>query len=64
MLAPRWSISAEYLYYDLGRVTNNLPALNQYGNNGTTLETVSAVQSTTRFNGSEVRLGLSYHFNL
>ena len=63
LFAPKWSVKVEYLYYDLGRVTNNLPQINQFGIFGTTLETVSNSQSTTRFNGSIVRIGINTHFN-
>jgi outer membrane immunogenic protein len=41
MFAPNWSAKAEYLYYDLGTVTNTLPQIQQFGLNGTLLETVS-----------------------
>jgi len=62
MFMPQWSLSAEYLYYDLGSERYKLPRLKQYGDFGDTLETVSAVQSTTRFSGNTVRLGIGYHF--
>jgi outer membrane immunogenic protein len=62
MFMPRWSLSAEYLYYDLGHATYRLPRLKQYGDDGAALETVSAVQSTTRFDGNLVRFGIGYHF--
>lgn len=57
-----WSAKAEYLYYDLGTVTYNSPNILQFGDFGSTLETVSAVQTTTRFNGSILRAGVNYHF--
>jgi outer membrane immunogenic protein len=65
MFIPQWSVKAEYLYYDLGNVTysgqlvdafttpNQSPAPAFFTNN---------VQTTTRFNGNIVRLGLNYHF--
>jgi outer membrane immunogenic protein len=63
MFAPKWSAKAEYLYYDLGRVNNQLPNIQQLGGLGTVLETTSASQSSTRFTGSVVRVGINYHLN-
>jgi outer membrane immunogenic protein len=62
LFAPNWSLKVEYLYYDLGRVTYPLTPIQQFGGFGTLLETVTAVQSSTRFNGNIVRAGLNYHF--
>jgi outer membrane immunogenic protein len=56
----QWSVKLEYLYYDLGTVTTNaqlvdpligFPVPNYFINN---------VQTTTRFNGNIVRVGLNY----
>jgi outer membrane immunogenic protein len=56
----QWSVKLEYLYYDLGTVTTNslmvdpltgFPVPNYFVNN---------VQTTTRFNGNIVRVGLNY----
>ena len=58
----RWSAKIEYRYYDLGSVTNTLPSFQQFGGFGTALETVNASQSTTKFAGSDVSFGVSYHF--
>jgi outer membrane immunogenic protein len=61
LFSPNWSVKAEYLYYDLGRVT--------FGVGGMTLATAGATFFTdlpvasTRFNGHIVRVGLNYHFN-
>jgi outer membrane immunogenic protein len=63
MMARNWSAKVEYLYYDLGSVTNTLPAIQQFGDLGTLLETVSTSQSSTRFAGSAVRVGLNYQFH-
>jgi outer membrane immunogenic protein len=62
LFAPNWSLKVEYLYYDLGRATYALAPLQQFGAFGAVLETVTAVQSSTRFNGNIVRAGLNYHF--
>jgi outer membrane immunogenic protein len=58
----RWSAKIEYRYYDLGSVTNTLPSFQQFGGFGTTLETVNASRSTTKFAGSDVSFGVSLHF--
>jgi outer membrane immunogenic protein len=59
----QWSVKLEYLYYDLGTVTTNsqlvdpligFPVPNYFVNN---------VQTTTRFNGNIVRVGLNYKFD-
>jgi outer membrane immunogenic protein len=61
LFSPNWSVKAEYLYYDLGRVT--------FGVGGLTLATAKTTFFTdlpvasTRFNGHIVRVGLNYHFN-
>jgi outer membrane immunogenic protein len=62
LFAPNWSVKVEYLYYDLGRVTFAAPPIQQFGVFGTLLETVTAVQASTRFTGNVVRAGLNYHF--
>jgi outer membrane immunogenic protein len=62
MFAPNWSAKAEYLFYDLGTVTNTLPQIQQFGLNGTLLETVSNSRSSTHFDGSIVRVGINYKF--
>jgi outer membrane immunogenic protein len=62
-LGPRWTAKAEYLYYDLGSVSYGLPNLvaNVPGVVGPTTWVASA-QSTAKFNGDIVRLGLNYKF--
>jgi outer membrane immunogenic protein len=62
MVSPRWSVKAEYLHYDLGRVTYNgtLAAANTVAPFGNYF--VNNVQSTVRFDGEIVRAGLNYHW--
>jgi outer membrane immunogenic protein len=61
MFIPNWSAKVEYLYYDLGSVTNQgSPLVTLLG---ATPFTFNALQSSTRFNGHIVRAGLNYHFN-
>lgn len=57
-VTPAWSVKAEYLYYDLGALqTSGVQA--SYKSAG--LAAVSTAQSTSRFDGHVVRLGLNYH---
>lgn len=62
MFAPSWSAKVEYIYYDIGPVTNVLPNIQQFGAFGTLLETVGTSQSSMRFTGSDIRIGINYHF--
>ena len=54
MLAPNWSVKAEYLYIDLGNRSLSVPAF-----------TVPAIVFTTStpFHEQIARVGLNYHFN-
>jgi outer membrane immunogenic protein len=61
MFSPNWSVKAEYLYYDLGRVTFGAGGL-KFVVAGTTVFT-DPVTASTRFNGHIVRVGLNYHFS-
>jgi outer membrane immunogenic protein len=52
-----WSIKVEYLYFDLGHMTDSaLTTLPQLAGMGT-------ATSTSNFRGSIVRAGINYHFN-
>ena len=64
MFAPNWSVKAEYLYFDLGQVTWSSANLNQFiiVIPVAARTTVSASQSTTRFNGDIIRAGINWHF--
>lgn len=63
MFMPNWSLKAEYLYFDLGSVTNTgYQAFNaSYSPNE--LIVLNQVQAQTRFNGNIARAGVNYHFN-
>jgi outer membrane immunogenic protein len=64
MFARNWSAKVEYLYYDLGSVTSSGTLVTGAGTFGGIAGTTSTVawQSTTKFNGNIVRLGVNYHF--
>jgi outer membrane immunogenic protein len=61
MFQPKWSLKAEYLYYDLGNETWSLGNLIQ-SSSVFGVETIGASQSSTRFNGHIVRAGINFHF--
>jgi outer membrane immunogenic protein len=62
LFAPNWSLKAEYLYYDLGRVTFGLSPLT-HSLAGIPI-TVTDNLASTRFSGNIVRAGLNYHFSV
>ena len=62
MFMPNWSAKAEYLYYDLGRVSGTV-----INTSYALAEVPNGLQSATnysgRISGNIVRLGVNYHFN-
>ena len=60
MFAPRWSLKAEYLYYDLGTVTLNTPlaVLNLIAH----VNEVANIQSVAHYKGNIARAGVNYKF--
>jgi outer membrane immunogenic protein len=62
MLAQQWSFKAEYLYYDLGSVTYNGQVAAPLTSGVPPTFFINNVQTSTRFNGNIVRVGLNYHF--
>ena len=61
MFWPNWSAKVEYLYYDLGSVTFTLRVCSPQRVSG--IGSRNSTQSTTRFDGHIVRVGVNYHFN-
>ena len=61
MFWPNWSAKVEYLYYDLGTVSQTYTARCSDAAGG--LFFANAGQTTARFDGNLVRAGLNYHFN-
>jgi len=64
MIAPGWSLKAEYLYYNLGTVsfaTNwaNAGFLSTFG-----AASIFSTSHTTTFDGHIVRAGVNHHFDL
>jgi outer membrane immunogenic protein len=55
MVTPNWSLKAEYLYFDLGTLSQT------YGDNGARFPG-SVVNTGTEFKGSLARLGANYKF--
>jgi hypothetical protein len=60
--APQWSVKAEYLFYDLGRATYNGVLVAACTGCGVPFFT-NNVQTTTRFDGNIIRVGLNYQFH-
>lgn len=60
MLLPDWSVKAEYLYYNLGKLStyNHFVALSPSGAQWT-----YDAYANRSFNGNIVRAGVNYHFN-
>jgi outer membrane immunogenic protein len=68
MFWPNWSAKVEYLYYDLGSVTQNFVMASQdtfVAFDGTPYPgaAIFGGQVRARVNGNIVRAGLNYHFN-
>ena len=59
-LGPRWTAKVEYLYYDLGSVSYALPGLVANVPTFPSPTWTATAQSTAKFNGDIVRLGLNY----
>ena len=65
MFMPNWSAKAEYLYYDLGKVSGSA-VNNYYGTGGFTGHAgmQNVTNYTARASGNIARLGVNYHLNL
>jgi outer membrane immunogenic protein len=62
LFLPNWSAKVEYLYYNLGEVNYNTPALVASFPNGFPRYGINS-EVSTKFNGNMVRAGVNYHFN-
>jgi outer membrane immunogenic protein len=63
MFWPNWSAKVEYLYYDLGSVTQSFALPLTYSYYSYNDAALFAGQVRARVNGNVVRAGLNYHFN-
>jgi outer membrane immunogenic protein len=65
MFWPNWSAKVEYLYYDLGSVTQNFSLASGTGpfNGDPNAAAIFGGQVRARINGNLVRAGVNYHFN-
>lgn len=61
MFGPKWSAKAEYLHYDLGSL--QVPVALTQVVFVTTPWATALAQTSTRFGGDIVRVGVNYHFN-
>jgi outer membrane immunogenic protein len=67
LIASKWSIKAEYLYYDLGTANygtgiSAFDALSSLSSNGIGIDSV-ATSTRVRFNGNIARVGVNYHLD-
>jgi outer membrane immunogenic protein len=63
MFMPNWSAKMEYLYYDLGTVTQNYALASTDSSVLVGGNALFGGQVRGRLNGNIVRAGLNYHFN-
>jgi outer membrane immunogenic protein len=64
MFFPNWSAKVEYLYYDLGTVTQNFGlATSETLQNGSIGSAVFGGQARARVNGNIVCAAVNYHLN-
>ncbi len=64
MFAPGFSVKGEYLYYDLGEAHFPSGVLVTAPLGGVAGENVVGSNSSTRFNGHIIRVGLNYYFGV
>jgi outer membrane immunogenic protein len=62
MFMPHWTVKAEWLHYDLGRVTYSNGTMTGFLTGTTTVNFRDASNSTVTFAGDIVRAGLNYKF--
>jgi outer membrane immunogenic protein len=63
MFMPNWSAKVEYLYYDLGTVTQNYAMASVDSTFADAPAAIFGGQARARINGNIVRAGVNYHFN-
>lgn len=64
MFVKDMSAKLEYIYYDLGSVTNFFNSIRPDAVKPIPIALITQSNSITRFNGNIVRAGINYHFNL
>jgi outer membrane immunogenic protein len=62
MIAPKWSIKAEYLYVDLGKVSYTQACTNLPVCGSPPQVSPASYQTDLRVRENIVRVGLNYHF--
>lgn len=60
--APHWSVKAEYLYYDLGKLTYSDPNITLLSGLTSTPFGMIVTTTSARFTGSIARVGINYQF--
>ena len=63
MFMPNWSLKAEALYWDLGRMNVQTASYGVSGNANTVANTVGWGRSSVSYQGVQAKVGVNYHFN-
>ncbi len=63
MFMPNWSLKAEALYWDLGRMNVQTASYGVSGNAGAVANTVGWGRSSVSYQGVQAKVGVNYHFN-
>jgi outer membrane immunogenic protein len=63
MFAPNWSLKAEALYWDLGRMNVQTAALGITGDINGHNNNIASGRTSVNYQGVMARAGLNYHFN-
>jgi outer membrane immunogenic protein len=63
MFSQNWSLTSEYLYYDLGAVSYTMTPLSTTIADYTGIWSMVIPEASTRFNGNIIRAGVNHHFN-
>ena len=63
MFMPNWSLKAEALYWDLGRMNVQTATFGVSGNATTVANTLGWGRSSVSYQGVQAKVGVNYHFN-
>jgi outer membrane immunogenic protein len=63
MFMPNWSLKAEALYWDLGRMNVQTATFGVSGNANNVANTLGWGRSSVSYQGVQAKVGVNYHFN-
>jgi outer membrane immunogenic protein len=63
MFMPNWSLKAEALYWDLGRMNVQTATFGVSGNHAFVANTLGWGRSSVSYQGVQAKVGVNYHFN-